>query len=112
MGYPDLIHLMKSPHWWVWILVETVLVLAAILVGRFASSVSDLVSPLLTLLAILLYSFLSLGVALSSKVREAMVRPEAIVEKRHWWFLVIGGVFGLLWAMLLVAYVANTFIHA
>jgi hypothetical protein len=41
-----------------------------------------------------------------------MVRPEEIVEKRHWWFLVIGGVFGLLWAMLLVAYVAAIFIHA
>ena len=112
MGYPDLIFLMKSPHWWVWILAETVLVLAAIMVGRFAPSVSDLVSPVLILVAILLFSFLSLGIALSANIREAMVRPEAIVEKRHWWFLLIGGVFGLLWAMLLVAYMFNTFIHA
>jgi hypothetical protein len=112
MGYPDLLHLMKSPHWWVWILVETVLIVAAIVVGRFAPSVSDVVSPLLILVAILLYSFLSLGVALSNKVREAMVRLEAIVEKRHWWFLVIGGVFGVLWAMLLAAYVFKTTIQA
>ena len=108
MGYPDLIHLMKSPHWWVWILAEIALILAAIMVGRFAPSISDLVSPLLILVAILLFSFLSLGVALSSNVRNAMVRPEAIVEKRHWWFLVVGGVFGLLWAMLLAAYVFKT----
>jgi hypothetical protein len=112
MGDPDLIHLMKSPHWWVWILAETVLVVAAVLVWRFGSSVSDIVSPLLVLAATLLYSFLSLGVALSSNVRGAMVRPEAIVESRHWWFLVIGGVFGLLWSMLLVAYVFNTIIRA
>jgi hypothetical protein len=112
MGYPDLIHLMKSPHWWVWILAETGLIMAAIMVGRFAPSISEVLSPLLILIAILLYSFLSLGVALSNTVREVMVRPEAIVERRHWWFLVIGGVFGLLWAMLLVAYVLKTTVWA
>ncbi len=39
MGYPDLIHLMTSPHWWVWILTEAVLVLAALTNDRLRTRV-------------------------------------------------------------------------
>ena len=112
MGYPDLIHVMKSPHWWVWLLTEAVLVLTAFLIGRFVPSVPGLVPTFLILAAILLFSFLSRGIAFSARIRETMVRPEALIEKRHVAFLVLGGVLGLLWALLLAVGTFNTITHA
>ena len=89
MGYPDLIHLMKSPHWFVWILLETALILAAVAARWLFTSAA--VSSLFLLIAVLLFVILSFGIVFSSGIREALVRPEAIVEARHRLFLILGG---------------------
>ena len=96
MGYPDLIHLVKSPHWWVWLLIEAALIIGAVLLAQFTPQLAYLLSPLLFLIALFLFVALSFGIAFSATVREALVRPEAVVETRHVVFLVLGGLIGVL----------------
>ena len=103
MGYPDLISLMKSPHWVIWVVSETVLIVAAVLVFRIAPSGLAILGDLLLLAAVLIYVFLSFGLAMSSSIRNALARPGALFETRHYVFLIIGGVVGLLPAAYLVA---------
>ncbi len=103
MGYPDLIHLIKSPHWLIWVLSEAALVLFAVLIFRFAPGVPAVFPYLLILAAVLMYSLLSLGIAFVPDIRRVLVRPEALIETRHYVFLVLGGLLGLLWAMLMIA---------
>lgn len=103
MGYPDLLHLMKSPHWLIWILSETALIVCAVLIIRFTPGVPYLFPGLLLLLAALLYSVLSLGIVFIPDLRRLLVRPEALFETRHYVFLVLGGLLGLLWALSIIA---------
>ena len=103
MGYPDLIHLMKSPHWAIWVFGEATLVISAVLVFRFAPFGLASVGDLLLLAAVLVFVFLSFGLTCSSSIRRALVRPGALFETRHYVFLVIGGVIGLLSAAFIVA---------
>ena len=103
MGYPDLLHLMKSPHWLIWILSETVLIVGAILISRLVPGVPYLVPGLLLLLAALLFSVLSFGIAIIPDFRKILVRPEALFETRHYVFLILGGLLGLLWALSIIA---------
>ncbi len=107
MGEPDLIHLMKSPHWLIWILGETALVVGAILIIRFAPGIPSLFPGLLLLVAALMYSALSLGIAFVPDLRRLLVRPEALFETRHYVFLVLGGLLGLLGAISIMAWILH-----
>ena len=103
MGYPDLIHLMKSPHWLVFVVSEGALILVAFLIFRLVPDVPIVYPYVLVLVASFSYSFLSLGIAFVPGVRKLLVRPEALIETRHFVFLVLGGLLALLWVLVMIA---------
>jgi len=102
MGEPDLIHLLRSPYWWLFLVVETALMIAGLILSSQWPGWGEMTANVLWFIACLVFSILSFGIVFSPSFRSEVVRPGALYEQRHQFFLFLGGLGALVGCILIV----------